>query len=303
MKAATAYFWLFCILLAGRDAFTQLLGMSVHPVPMLLVYCWTSTLIAWLFGTVRRGLRSPVSIWRRLEVRQRWTLVRLGLATWGVYAATVWGVLIVGAPVFNIIDYGAMPIMTVAAGALFLGESRPSTRNYALGAVGIVGVGLLYMADLQRASETHAAPWEVGVILAVISPVLTSYCSAVQREQVVRGLHPDEILMFRFPLPAVLMSVWYMGGSTTLSLGDVPGLVAVGVVGVFLPLLLLCYGFMTSSLRQFASYLFLVPLLTVLIVPTMIDGEWDRLTEWPIVAGGACLACSYIFSILGESER
>ena len=229
--------------------------------------------------------------------------MRLGLATWGVYAATVWGVLIVGAPVFNIIDYGAMPIMTVAAGALFLGESRPSTRNYALGAVGIVGVGLLYMADLQRASETHAAPWEVGVILAVISPVLTSYCSAVQREQVVRGLHPDEILMFRFPLPAVLMSVWYMGGSTTLSLGDVPGLVAVGVVGVFLPLLLLCYGFMTSSLRQFASYLFLVPLLTVLIVPTMIDGEWDRLTEWPIVAGGACLACSYIFSILGESER
>jgi drug/metabolite transporter (DMT)-like permease len=303
MKTATVYFWMFCILLAGRDSFTQLLGMTVHPVPMLVVFCWTSTIVAWLFGTVRTGIRSPFSIWRRLEVDQRWALVRLGLATWGVYAATVWGVVILGASVFNIVDYAAMPILTIGAGALLLGEDRPSMRNYAWGVVGIIGVGLLYLADSQRASEIHGAPWEIGVSLALVSPLLTSYCSAVQKDQVDRGLHPDEILMFRFPLPATLMTVWYITGTETLRIGDLPGLVAVGVIGMFLPLLLLCYGFMTSSLRQFSSYLFLVPLLTLLVVPTMIEGEWERLTEWCLVAGGACLACSYIFSMFSEWRR
>ena len=303
MKPATVYFWMFCVLLAGRDAFTQLLGMAVPPVPMLLVFCWTSTVIAWLFGTVRRGIRSPVLIWRNLPAKQRWALVRLGLATWGVYAATVWGIQTVGASVFNVIDYGAMPILTVGAAALLLHEDQPSMRNYALGVLGIGGVYLLYSADLPIVSTTHGAPWEVGIVLAMVSPVLTSYCSAIQKDQVDRGLHPDEILMFRFPLPAVLMSIWYMVDSPSLDINHVPGLVAVGTVGLFLPLLLLCYGFMTASLRQFSSYLFLVPILTVLIVPTMIDGEWERLTEWRIIAGGVILAFSYIVSVFGESRR
>ena len=179
--------------------------------------------------------------------------MRLGLATWGVYAATVWGILIVGAPVFNVIDYGAMPILTMVAGTLLLGERQPSWRNYILGMVGIAGVSLLYVADSSIASETHEVPWRVGIALALVSPVLTSYCTAIQKDQVDRGLHPDEILMFRFPLPASLMTAWYIMDSPALNLADIPSLVAVSTVGLFLPLLLLCYGFMTSSVRQFSS--------------------------------------------------
>lgn len=133
--------------------------------------------------------------------------------------------------------------------------------------------------------------------------MLTSYCTAIQKDQVDRGLHPDEILMFRFPLPASLMTAWYIMDSPALNLADIPSLVAVSTVGLFLPLLLLCYGFMTSSVRQFSSYLFLVPLLTILIVPTLIDGEWDRLMGWRILAGGVLLACSYVCSVLGEARR
>ena len=99
------------------------------------------------------------------------------------------------------------------------------------------------------------------------------------------------------------MTAWYIMDSPALNLADIPSLVAVSTVGLFLPLLLLCYGFMTSSVRQFSSYLFLVPLLTILIVPTLIDGEWDRLMGWRILAGGVLLACSYVCSVLGEARR
>ena len=303
MRPSTGYFWMFCILLASRDAFTQVLGVEVHPVPMLLVYCWTCTIAAWVFGTVRRGLQSPLLIWRQLAPRQRWTLVYLGFATWGVYAATVWGIVIVGASVFNVIDYGAMPILTVGAGAVFLGEGSPSVKTYTVGAIGVVGVLLLFLADLPTASAIHGGAWEVGIVLAMVSPVLTSYCSAIQKDQVNCGLHPDEVLMFRFPIPAILMTVWFVVDSPPVDLAHVPGLVVISVGGVFLPLLLLCYGFMTATLRQFSSYLFVVPILTVLIVPTMIVGEWGRLAEWRIVTGGVLLASAYVLSILGERRR
>ncbi|HEX5053043.1 MAG TPA: DMT family transporter [Planctomycetota bacterium] len=299
---AGGLFLLFCLLLALRDTFTQILltgsatnggaRAQVAPVSMLFVYCWTAVALAWFFRFVRTGAMLPRV---RMDRRQAARFVKLGIATWGVYAATIWGIGMVGAPVFNIVDYGAMPIMTMAAATLLVRE-RLSLRSYGCGLLGVIGVVLLLTVEPATSRELGGvtASWTLGVVLALLSPILTAYSSALQKQQVAEGLHPDEVLLYRFPIPALLMTTWFIATQPMLTWSQTAALVLVGAAGLFLPLLLLCFGFMRASLGQFASYLFLIPVFTLVMVPAVVVGEWERLMHWQIAVGSLLLLGSYV---------
>ena len=307
MSISSFYFLTFCILLALRDALTQLMFQkdagAIDPVLMLFVYCWVATSLALLFHSLRKGFFNPISKWRGYSSKQQRTFAKLGLATWLVYAATIWGIYLIGAPVFNVIDYAAMPLITVFAGALLLSE-RIVLRRVVLGLLGVLGVFLIFLGHPAYQADQTGWTWPIGILLAGTSTLATSYCTALQKQQVDDGLHPDEVLLFRFPLAALLMTIWLfvIAGRIDFQLRAILTLAVIGAVGLFLPLLLLCFGFIRASLGQFSRFLFLIPVLTWIVVPILIRGEVSRISDWRIAVGAIILLGSYVTSEIVEDR-
>src|SRR4029077_4660557 len=168
--------------------------IRVSPVLMLLVYCWVVTACAWCSRYLIPREATPFSVWRTLTKAQKLTFIKLGLATFGVYASTFFGISLVGAPIFNMLDYGAMPLMTILSASLVVKEKVSRARVFC-GVLALLGVACLFWADIENVSKVV---WTVGLLLALSSPLLTAYSSALQKAQVDSKLHPDEVLLYRF---------------------------------------------------------------------------------------------------------
>lgn len=275
-------FVVFCLLLAGRDAFSHfLLVQAVDPVFMLTVYCISASVVAWVFRMVRTRSIEFRSAFRRLTGEQKLTFVKLGLATWTVYAVTVFGIKALGATVFNAVDYGSMPILTLFAGIIMFRE-RLAWYQGVGAAISMLGIALFLTAPSEILLSSS---WRLWILVALLSPIFTSLSSGYQKRQIDQGLHPDEVLLFRFPLPALLMIVWMLIEQPEVSWTSVPALAAISIGGLFLPLWLLCFAFMKSSLSRFSMFLFLVPIFTFVLGPLLVEGEWEKLTSWPILGG------------------
>jgi drug/metabolite transporter (DMT)-like permease len=321
MKSASVYFLLFVALLAFRDVLIELFltarnGANVPASLMLAVYCATATGLAWLFHviqayspTIRPSRRverersiNPWRHWIKLSGTQRRRFLKLGIATWVVYAATIWGIGFVGAPVFDLVDYAWMPLLTVLAGAYWVREEIPK-RRIVFGIIGCASVALIFWGRPQHGGQHRGYEWATGIFLAVVSTLTTSYCNALQKQQVDDDLEPDEVLLFRFPIPTVLGIVWLAIERPQFDAVALVGLVIVGAVGLFLPLLLLCYGLVQKSLGVFSRYLFLIPVLIWILVPALVSDERARLSDWRILSGAILLVGSYIGSEVLERRN
>ncbi len=303
MNQASIYFLMFCAFLVVRDVFSHYLvrpgdGTAIAPEAMLVVYFWTAVALAWLFEWARGGGASIGKHWRRLARDQRLDFVKLGLATWAVYASTIVGFRLIGAPVFNVVEYSAMPLLTVLAGGFLLGE-RILAGRVVLSLVSVAGVVLIFLA---RPSGEGTGSWVWGLVCVTASAVLTSYCSAIQKRQVTDGLSPSVVLLFRFPLPALITTVWLLAAKTPIAPKVILPLMIIAAIGVFLPLLLLCFGFMRATLGEFSRYLFLIPILTWLLVPALVQKEQSFLFDWKSVLGASVLLTSFMLAARYESQ-
>lgn len=296
MNSSTIYFLLFCSLLALRDGFSQVFlheeGVNLHPAHILFVWCWTATVLAWVFQVYRRGIRDSAKSIATLERRQWIRAIKLGVATLGVYLATIWGIKFIGAPVFNLIDYAGMPLLTMLAGLIMLKEER-TVSTILPSIAGVVGVFVMFFAGQEGRSEVTHSLWISGIGLAICSAILTSYCIVVQKRQVDDGMHPDQVLLLRFPISALCMSIWVAVIGPPHGWKVIGALVFVGAVGMFLPLLLLCFGFMRATLGKFSRFLLLIPLFTWLLVPILVEREVKRLGDPFIVLGATVLFLAY----------
>lgn len=292
-------FALFCILLAVRDAFSHfLLIKEIDPVYLLTVYCASACVFAWVFRVWRTRSLGVLKVFYGLPRSQKLLLLKLGVATWVVYVATVFGIQSLGAAAFNLIDYGAMPIFTLLTGVVFLRE-RISRWRVVGAIVGLAGFVLLTLGP----SNLSVVKWNrIGVLLAIVSAVSTSLSSLYQKQQVAFGLHPDEVLLFRFPIPAVLMASWLVFHHDSVQVAALPGILLVALLGVFLPLLLMCFGLTRSSLSHFSSFLFLIPLFTFILGPLLVEGEWDKLTDQRVMVGIALILFGYFASAKATRE-
>lgn len=295
MKSAFVFFLFFCCLLAGRDAFSHLLLVRrVDPVFMLTCYCVFASLLAFAAKSYRTKSLEFLSLFRRLSAEERRRFLILGLATWGVYTVTIFGISRLGATLFNFIDYGAMPVFTFLAGVLWFNDN-PTRSMYAGGLVALCGLLLFLFAPVEVATGTN---WVFWVCFSMASPVLTALCSALQKKQIDNGLHPDIVLLFRFPIPAVIMLVWLLWSRPVMHVSDLPPLLLLSFLGVFLPLLLLCYGFgqREGALSRFSVYLFLIPVLTFALGPLLVRGEWAKLSQPTISLGIGLVLLGYFIS-------
>lgn len=322
MKSPAVLFYFFCSLIAFRDAFSHRLLEDVDPVFMLLVYFVSASVFAWLFKWLRTGNPGFVSPFAKLSKEQKITFAKLGITTWIVYVVTIFGIKELGATVFNIIDYGAMPILTLYAGLIMLQEKIAKTQWIGTIAA-LIGIMLFFLAP---ANLDEKFTWRFWIVVALVSPIFTSICSVYQKKQVDQGLHPDIVLLYRFPIPSFLMLLWFLIRSLVTSWNDVPvwlewfiiqsgaamwndvpSLLFISFFGIFLPLLLLCFGFMQSSLSRFSPYLFLIPIMTFILGPLLVKGEWAKLTDIRVVSGMLLVLLGYMiaegFGILRGSNQ
>jgi len=196
-----------------------------------------------------------------------------------VYAATIWGIKLAGATLFNFVDYGAMPIITLAL-AMYMAKEPPK-RSFLVGAlISLVGIVALNVYGGKVSFELN-----LGVACALVSATGTSLCSAYQKRQIDEGLNADLVLMFRFPIPAAVLLVFCAVQTPSVELEDIWALLVVSFIGVFLPLLLLCFGFASQSLSQFSAYLFLIPVLTFVFGAALNPATFSMVTNSSIVFG------------------
>lgn len=229
----------------------------------------------------------------QLKRQQQLDFVALGIATFIVYAATIYGIRILTSPVFNFIDYGTMPILTLLTANL-MNKERVSVFQVIGVLFSVAGILLLLSALIGHPSPV--ANWRVGIALAFVSPLFTSVCNSLQRRQVAQKMTPDEVLLYRFPIPAVLMAIWFCidkvretpDAPITPSLGYFPAVLFIGAATVFLPLWLLCSAFVKSSVGDLASYLFLIAVFTFILAPLLVNRVYDP-TKLPNVLVSAIL--------------
>jgi len=300
MKKSTfsAFFLLFCFLIAARDvAIEFFLDNGIKdPVFMLMIFCLCASIFSWLFKFIRTGKSKFLQEFQELNKNQKYRFLKLGCATTVVYVVTVFGIDILGASIFNFLDYATIPLLTLWMANKIIGD-KIHRDNIIASIICLVGLGFFFYDALDRSENTQKWMW---MIIAFLSPVFTAYSSALQKQQVDDNLHPDLVLLFRFPIPAAIMTLWFfLRPSSELGnielIGSIPGLVIIGLLTFFLPLWLLCFGFMKDSLAKFSSYNFLIPIFTILL-SLFNDEAVKRFSHPPIYIGMGLIIIGFFVS-------
>jgi drug/metabolite transporter (DMT)-like permease len=286
----------FCFLISFRDVLTDLLQVEkgIHPTFLLLTWSVECAVLAWVVRSWRRRSLGFVRPFLQLKRQQKLDFIKLGIATWVVYVVTVHCIGILSAPVFNLLDYGTMPMLMLLT-AYWINEERINARQIVGAFFSVCGIGLLLYVAFNPTIPMGTS-WPKWIALSFLSPLFTSVCSSLQRKQVAENMTPDEVLLYRFPIPAVLMIVWFCAAkyfetpsSAVVSpLSSLPSLLLIGALTFFLPLWLLCYAFVYSSVGQLAAYLFLIPVFTFVLGPLLVNREWNRILL-PEIWGSAIL--------------
>ena len=271
----------FCFLIASRDVLSK--ALMKHDVPavfLLSVFMLSASLYAWLFRWFRTGSAAFAAPFARRSGVEKIRFVKLGLSTWVVYAATIFGIEKLGAQLFNAVDAGAIPLLTL----LLAARTEPVSPRQKIGSlVSASGLALFLFATTRAGFPVDGgAAW---ILVCLLSAAFTSLCSLYQRQQVQEGMHADEVLLYRFPIPAAIMLVWLWIKGTPLSLNSMVPMLVVSFVCVFLPLWLLCIGLMRESLGRFSAYLFLIPVFTFVLGPMWARDESGVLNQTEIVLG------------------
>ncbi len=268
MKTLTPIFLFltFCILIATRDTLIDSLSIkdAKSSLFLLFVFCASASIYSWIMEAISTRKLSYLAIYRSSSPEQRRTFAKLSLATLAVYGITVYGIFAVSPGIINFIEYGIMPAMT-----LFIVSKRSDedikTYQWAATLVGLVGVTFFVLIPDKAGTLPHGIEWFFWVVLFALSAYLTSLCSFYQSQLVKNKLTPHAVLLYRFPLAAVVCGVACLYLRVDINWQMLPKLLVISLTTVFLPLWLLGYAFMREALGRFSIYLLFIPVFTVLI--------------------------------------
>lgn len=157
-----------------------------------------------------------------------------------------------------------MPGMTLYL-AIKVNKETASTSQKIATVIGLVGVVLFTFIPDSKGSLPHGFEWAIWIVLFAVSAYLTSLCSLYQKKLVETGMTPHEVLLYRFPLSAIICAVGCLIFKVDINFKILPELLLISLFTVFLPLWLLCYAFIRESLGRFSIYLLFIPVFTVII--------------------------------------
>ncbi len=295
-------FNLFAFLIGARDVASQiLLSEKIDPVFMLSIYCWTTTIAALATNILWRGGSVFKSLPRQIRGQNFSELLypvgSLGVSTLLAFLATLFGIILIGAPLFNLVEHALMPISTAFLAGKMFGD-HVSVRMKTGLTLCIVGVFLFMGPSAFAIGNSHDSFFVylvIGLSLAVGASVLTSLTSANQKKLVSKNFSPDEVLFVRFSVPSLLLILY----SPLMNIPEISWtlmgkLIGVSLFGFALPLVFLCLGFLKSSLARFSAYLLLVPAYTFFLGVALIPNEAEKLNDPFMLIGIAVILCGYI---------
>ena len=246
----------FVILVAGRDvAYELFLNKTPPGVSFAFWICTTAAVLSGLWVVLYGESRSLV---RRLtERRVLWTCIALGIMCAVIYVTTFAVIEKVGAGLFNMIDWGLAPVLTAIIGICYDKDtvSRPRISM----AIGLYVIGTIGLCSIEKQL------WGPLVLIALFSPIFTAISFPVQRWLMAEkggGLTRAQVTCVRFsPAAVTILCYQYFVGGGLPEMTSPLKLFPVAVVLGFVPLILLCYALVKTSLSRFAVWQFGIPAL------------------------------------------
>lgn len=241
----------FAVLIAMRDISAELL---LNEDPVSLAFLVSSVIVALSIimvlvslslGDLLRKLKKPQTIWRAAV---------LGCMSGAIYGGLFYLIDHMGAGLFNLIDYGLIPIVTAAIGIFFFGERL---RGELILASGIYVLGLVF---LMWGREMFGYSL---IFFAIFCPVATAASDGFTKwllDPEKGALSRPQLLIVRFFPAAVALALfaeWGTGKGIEIENWSMSLFVAVAFG--WAPLWLLCTGLGRAGLAKLATYEFVIP--------------------------------------------
>lgn len=282
-------FSLFAFLIAARDTSTQIfLGKSVDPVFMLFVFFLVTVSSAFLYS-LSQGINEP----RPLE-NYKEKLV-LGLITCLAFVFTIYGIKFLGASIFSLIEHCLIPVSTLLLGYQMFKDKISKTMLVGI-LFSVISLALFIIASQNiNAIGIESNAWLLGILLAILSSLLTTISSAFQKKLISNSYKPYQVLLIRFSIPTIFLgSLLILNKPNFPSMLDISLLVVIGFFFFTLPLLLLLQGFVRASLARFSVFNILVPAFTFFISSIFIKDELSKWSSPGVVLGIVGITAGYI---------
>jgi hypothetical protein len=198
-----------------------------------------------------------------------------------------------GAGLFDMIDYGLAPPLTVLVGIAFYGEWRKKspTDRWKLGAaltLYVVGIVLL-------TSRRPVFGFEL-VAVALLSPVATALSDGLNRwlldEKKPDRLTRSQLLLVRFVTPSILLAVYATFAAPNGIIIDSWGSsVLIAALFGFAPLWLLCTALGRQGLTRLAAWEFLIPAGVFFIT---LPWHWNEFGHAAPIAGATVVLLGFV---------
>jgi drug/metabolite transporter (DMT)-like permease len=213
-------------------------------------------------------------------------IILLGFFTWVAFLSTIYGIRLIGAPIFNLVEHALIPISMAyfATKLLFEKFSLQMRLGFIISSFSV----LIFMSrGIHLNAFIDGANWVCGILLAIIGSILTALTS-VTHKKFSTQFEPEEFLILRFTIPTLaLAAMLLLRQPTSITLMQLFQLVVTAIFGFGLPLVCLCFGFVKSSLARFSGFILLVPFYTFILGEILIGDTTSQLTE-PVSIIGIC---------------
>ncbi len=243
-------------LLAGRDIAYELFLMR-KPTGVVFAFwiCAATSLLTFVWMLANHQLADLTERLSRRRVVVPALLLALMCAI--IYVTTFAVIEQIGAGLFNLVDWGLAPVLTALLGMYYYKERVPRWR---------IGTAIsLYLVGTVSISSAEPLLWSPLVLVALLSPICTAVSFPIQKwlmSQDGGSLTRAQVTFVRFAPAAVAISVYaYLSDIDVMSIARPFSLAIVIVLLGFVPLILLCYALVMTSLARFGVWQFAIPAL------------------------------------------
>lgn len=285
-------FTLFALLIALRDAFTQVfIEEDYDPLLLIFIFFFITTFVAFVYSLFKKNSSSSI-----INKNESYTSkITLGLITFSAFLSTVFGIKYLGAPIFSLIEHCLIPIATLFLASSMLNEEISTTMKTGMTILLTSVFVFLFSSNDITNDSLNKNQWYLGVMLAVLSAGLTSLSSAYQKKLVNQHYRSDQILFIRFIIPTILSGILVV--ISDIRIPSLFSLVKISIYGFFFfttPLLLLFQGFIRSSLGRFSPFNILVPAFTFIVGSFLLKNEFAKWSNPLVVLGIFGISVGYI---------
>ena len=289
-------FLFFAILIASRDIFFEL-HFQEYVSPIFFSFLITSMIVvvSFVILLLKGKFLGLIQKVKKVEI---WTrAIFLGMMASLIYFVTFFVIKKTGAGLFNLIDYGFAPILTVFLGFIFFKE-KTSSNLFISFIFYVLGLIILYF-NFGDSGSGKAIKNFIFIVFAFLSPVGTAvsdYLTKWLLDSDRGNLDKEELLFIRF-LPASIILFFIFFNFDTTNISEIHytawvNLASASIILGFWPLYLLCIGLTSSSLSKYAVWEFLIPAIAF-FVPYIIN---EGITYHPQLWGALLIILGIIIS-------